>query len=107
MLAGRSIPLDQIRSAHVRSRPLYPHSFSWWVLACLGGLVLLPFLWLFWILEIGLLVAWIVLGSRKEHELVITLRDGMAYRHLFHNRLTAIGHRNGIRKAIGQSLESG
>jgi hypothetical protein len=104
-VAGRQIPLDRIRSAHVRSRPRYPHSFSWWLLACLGALVLLPWPWLFWPLEIGALAAWIVLGSRKEHELVVTLRDGMAHRHGFANRITALGHRNGIRKAIGQGLE--
>ncbi|MFM7087326.1 MAG: FHA domain-containing protein [Cyanobium sp.] len=106
LLDGKSIPLEQIRSAHVRSRPRYPHSFSWWVLLCLGGLILLPFPWMFWSLEIGALAGWIVLGSRKEHVLVITLRDGMAHRHGFSQRLTALSHRNGIRKAIGQSLES-
>ncbi|MEI8251833.1 MAG: FHA domain-containing protein [Synechococcus sp. ELA057] len=106
-LAGRSIPLDRVRSAHVRSRPRHAHSFSWWVLVCLGGMVLLPFPVLFWGVEIGALAAWIVLGSRKDHELVVTLRDGMAHRHVFANRITALSHRNGIRKAIGQSLESG
>jgi hypothetical protein len=106
-IAGRSIPLDQIRSAHVRSRQRFPHSFSWWVLLCLGAMVLLPFPWLFWGIEIAALAAWILLGSRKQHELLITLRDGMAYRYAFANRITALSHRNGIRKAIGQSLESG
>lgn len=103
-VAGREIPLDRVRSAHVRSRPCHPHSFSWWVLVCLGAMVLLPFPWLFWGLEIAALAAWILLGSRKEHELVVTLRDGMAHRHVFANRITALSHRNGIRKAIGQSL---
>lgn len=105
--AGRSIPLEQIRSAHVRSRPRHPNSFSWWVLLCLGSMVLLPVPWLFWSLQIGALAAWIVLGSRKDHELVVTLRDGMAHRHRFSSRLTALSHRNGIRKAIGQSLANG
>lgn len=106
ILAGRSIPLAQIRSAHVRSRQRHPNSFSWWVLLCLGGMVLLPIPWLFWSVQIAALVAWILLGSRKEHELVVTLRDGMAHRHRFASRLTALSHRNGIRKAIGQSLEA-
>jgi len=104
--AGRQIPLDRIRSAHVRSRARYPHSFSWWALLCLGGMVLLPWPWLFWPLQIGALAAWILLGSRKEHVLIVTLRDGMAHRHHFANKITALSHRNGIRKAIGQSLES-
>ena len=106
-VAGREIPLAAIRSSQVRSRPRYPHSFSWWVLVCLGAMVLLPFPWLFWGVEIAALAAWIVLGSRKQHELVVTLRDGMAHRHVFANRITALSHRNGIRKAIGQSLEGG
>jgi len=106
-LAGQTIPLEQIRSVQVRSRPRHPHSFSWWALACLGGMVLLPWPWLFWGLQIGALAAWILLGSRKEHELVLTLRDGMAHRHGFANRITALSHRNGIRKAIGQRLEGG
>lgn len=106
-LGGQTVPLETIRSVHVRSRPTYPHSFSWWVLVCLGGMVLLPWPWLFWSVQVGALAAWIVLGARKEHELVLTLRDGMAYRHGFANRITALSHRNGIRKAIGQALESG
>ncbi|MFM7312116.1 MAG: FHA domain-containing protein [Cyanobium sp.] len=105
-VGGRTIPLEQIRSAHLRSRQRYPNSFSWWVLLCLGGMVLLPVPWLFWGLEIGALAAWILLGSRKEHELLITLRDGMAHRYVFANRITALSHRNGIRRAIGQSLEA-
>jgi hypothetical protein len=103
--AGREIPLEQVRSAHVRSRALYPHSFSWWALVSLGALVLLPWPFLFWPVEIGALVAWILLGSRKEHVLIVTLRDGMAHRHSFANKITALSHRNGIRGAIGQSLE--
>ena len=105
--AGRRIPLEQIRSAHVQSRARFPHSFSWWVLISLGGLVLLPWPFLFWPLEIAALVAWILLGSRKEHVLTVTLRDGMAHRHSFANRITALSHRNGIRGAIGQSPERG
>lgn len=104
-LAGRPVPLAQIRSAHVRSRPRHPHSFSWWLLGCLGGLVLLPWPWLFWPLEALALAAWILLGSRKEHTLIVTLQDGMAHRHSFANRITALSHRNGIRKAIGQNQE--
>jgi len=104
-LAGQTIPLDQIRSVQVRSRPRHPHSFSWWVLVCLGALVLLPWPWLFWGVQLGALATWIVLGSRKEHELLLTLRNGMAHRHGFANRITALSHRNGIRRAIGQSLE--
>jgi len=101
-LGGREVPLAAIRSADVLSRPRHPHSFSWWVLACLGGLVLLPWPWLFWPWQIGALAAWILLGARKEHVLVLTLRDGMAHRHRFANRVTALAHRNGVRRAIGQ-----
>lgn len=104
-LAGRQIPIERIRSAELRSRPRHPHSFSWWLLVCLGALVLLPWPWLFWPLEILALGAWIVFGSRKEHLLVVTLRDGLAHRHSFANRITALSHRNGIRRAIGQSLD--
>jgi len=105
-LAGREIPLAQIRSAHVQSRPRHPHSFSWWVLISLGALVLLPWPFLFWPVELAALAAWILLGSRKEHVLTVTLRDGMAHRHSFANKITALSHRNGIRGAIGQGLES-
>lgn len=105
-VGGRQIPLDRVRSAQVRSRPRYPHSFSWWLLVCLGGLVLLPWPWLFWPLQIGALAAWFVLGSRKDHELIVTLEDGLAHRHGFANRITALGHRNGIRRAIGQDPAS-
>jgi hypothetical protein len=97
---GCTLAVDQIRSAVVRSQPLYPHIFSWWLLLCLGGLLLLPFPLLFWPLEIAALVGWILLGSRKQHTLVVVLRDGQAMRHSFANRLTALAHRNGIRKAI-------
>ena len=101
-VAGRRLPLEQVRSAHLQSLARYPHSFSWWVLITLGSLVVLPWPWLFWSLQIAALAGWIALGSRKEHVLVVTLRDGMAVRHRFANRVTALGHRNGIRKAIGQ-----
>ncbi|MEB3304343.1 MAG: FHA domain-containing protein [Cyanobacteriota bacterium] len=102
-LGGKTVPLETIRSVHLRSRPCYPHSFSWWVLVCLGGMVLLPWPWLFWSVQVGALAAWIVFGARKDHELVLTLHDGMAHRHHFANRLTALSHRDGIRKAIGQT----
>lgn len=103
---GQQIALDQIRSATVQSLPRHPHIFSWWLLVCLGGLLLLPFPFLFWPLEVAALAGWILLGSRKEHTLTVVLRDGRAQRRSFTNRLTALSHRNGIRKAIGQSLES-
>jgi pSer/pThr/pTyr-binding forkhead associated (FHA) protein len=105
-IADRELPLAAIRSAEVLSRPRHPHSFSWWVLACLGGLVLLPWVWLFWLWQIAALAAWILLGARKEHVLILTLRDGMAHRHRFVNRGTALAHRNGVRRAIGQPLGS-
>jgi hypothetical protein len=76
------------------------------VLIALGALVVLPWPSLFWSLQIVALAGWIVLGSRKEHVLVVTLHDGMAVRHCFANRVTALGHRNGIRKAIGQAVAS-
>ncbi|MFO0016214.1 MAG: FHA domain-containing protein [Synechococcaceae cyanobacterium] len=104
-IAGRDVPLAAIRSAEVQSRPRHPHSFSWWVLACLSGLVLLPWAWLFWPWQIAALSAWILLGARKQHVLILTLRDGMAHRHRFANRVTALAHRNGVRRAIGQPLD--
>ena len=103
---GRSLPLDQIRSAFVRSPARYPQIFSWWLLASLGGLLLLPFPWLFWPTQLAALAGWIVLGSLREHILVITLQDGMAYRHWFSSKATALAHRNGIRRAIGQPAAS-
>lgn len=105
-VAGERIPIPQIRSAAVRSQPVHPHLFSWWVLVCLGGLLLLPVPLLFWPLQIGALVAAVLLGSRKQHTLVVVLHDGTARRRAFANRPTALSHRNGIRKAIGQSLEA-
>ena len=76
-------------------------SFSWWALISLDHL-LLPWPLLFWTLELAALASWIVLGSRKEHVLLVTLKDGMGYRHGFDSKVTALAHRNGICKAIGQ-----
>ena len=103
---GRALPLASIQSARVTSAPHYPHIFSWWLLCCLGGLLLLPFPLLFWPLEIGALAGWILLGSRKEHTLQVVLHDGQALTHRFANRRTALAHCSGIRRAIGQSLET-
>ena len=72
----------------------------------LYGLLLLPFPLLFWPLELGALAGWILLGSRKSHTLLVVQHDGQAQRRAFANRVTALAHRNGIRKAIGQSLET-
>jgi hypothetical protein len=98
----RQVAIAEIRSAAVQSLPQHPHIFSWWLLLCLGGLLLLPFPLLFWPLQVGALAGWILLGSRKEHNLVLVLRDGRALRHGFANRRTALALRNGIRQAIGQ-----
>ena len=105
--AGHSLPLDRIRSAYVRSRRRHPQAFSWWLLLCLGGLLLLPFPWLFWPLQLGALAGWILLGSRWEHLLEVTLQDGLAYRHRFDSLETALAHRNGIRKAMGPAPAAG
>lgn len=102
---GQQVRLDQIRSAVVISEPRHPHVFSWWLLLCLGGLLLLPFPLIFWPLELGALAGWMVLGSRKEHTLLVVQHDGQAMRRSFANKVTALAHRNGIRKAIGQSLQ--
>lgn len=102
---GITVPLNQIRSAVVLSEPLYPHIFSWWLLTSVGGLLLLPFPLMFWPLEVAALAGWILLGSRKSHTLLVVLHDGRAQRRQFANRVTALAHRNGIRKAIGQSLQ--
>jgi len=99
------IRMDQIQSVQMLSRPRYPSSFSWWALISLGSLVLLPWPLLFWTLELSALSSWIVLASRKDHVLMVTLRDGMAYRHGFNSKVTALAHRNGIRKAIGQPVK--
>jgi hypothetical protein len=98
----QSVAIAEIGSVAVQSLPEHPHIFSWWLLLCLGGLLLLPFPLVFWPLQAGALAAWILLGSRKQHQLVLVLRDGRAMRHGFANRRTALAHRNGIRKAIGQ-----
>jgi len=103
---GQSVAVATIRSAAVQSLPQHPHIFSWWLLLCLGGLLLLPFPLLFWPLQLAALAGWILLGSRKNHTLVVELRDGRALRHSFANRRTALAHRNGIRKAIGQGVEA-
>ncbi len=105
--AGRSLPLARIRSAYVRSRRRHPQAFSWWLLLCLGGLLLLPFPWLFWPLQVGALAGWIVLGSRWEHLLEVTLQDGLAYRHRFDSLETALSHRNGIRRALAAAAPAG
>jgi hypothetical protein len=98
----QQVAVADIRSAAVQSLPLHPHIFSWWLLLCLGGLLLLPFPLVFWPLQVSALAGWILLGSRKQHALVLVLRDGRAVRHGFANRRTALAHRNGIRQAIGQ-----
>lgn len=103
---GQTVPVALVRSAAVQSLPRHPHIFSWWLLLCLGGLLLLPFPWLFWPLQGLALGGWILLGSRKQHRLVLVLRDGRALRHGFANRRTALAHRNGIRKAIGQGADA-
>ena len=69
------------------------------------GLLLLPLPILFWPLEGIALVGSILLGSRKSHTLLVVQHDGQALRRQFANRMTALAHRNGIRKAIGQSLQ--
>jgi pSer/pThr/pTyr-binding forkhead associated (FHA) protein len=100
-----SIPLAQIRAVSLRREPRHPHSFSWWVLACLSGLLLLPFRPLFLLVEITALAVWIALSRRHEHILTLTLRDGLAHRHGFRDPHTALAHRNGIRRALGQPVE--
>lgn len=101
-VAGRAIPLEQIRGVEVRSQARHPHVFSWWVPACLGGLLLLPFPLLFWPWQAMALVVAILLGRRREHTLILTLRDGRAHRHVFADRPTALAHGQGVRRALGQ-----
>ena len=101
-VAGRAIPLDQIRGVEVRSQARHPHVFSWWVPACLGGLLLLPFPLLFWPWQAMALVVAILLGRRREHTLILTLRDGRAHRHVFADRPAALAHGQGVRRALGQ-----
>ena len=109
-IGGEAIPLAQIRSAVVQSEPLYPHIFSWWVLLSVGLLLLLPIrigpVAIFWPLQLAALAGWLLLGSRKHHTLMVVLRDGRAQRRRFANQRTALAHRNGIRRAIGESLDS-
>lgn len=101
-VGDHQVAAAEIRTASVHSLPRHPHIFSWWLLLCLGGLLLLPFPLLFWPLQAGALAGWILLGSRKQHNLTLVLRDGRALRHGFANRRTALAHRNGIRQVIGQ-----
>ena len=103
-VGDQNVAVAEIRTAAVQSEPQHPHIFSWWLLLCLGGLLLLPFPLLFWPLQAGALAGWILLGSRKQHKLTLVLRDGRAVRHSFANRRTALANRNGIRQAIGQDL---
>jgi hypothetical protein len=104
-IGGEKVPLERIRSVTLRSRPRHPHMFSWWVLVSLAGLLLLPFPLLFWPLQAGALAVVLVFGLRREHTLVVVLQDGRARRRRFANRLTALSHCNGLRRAIGQSPE--
>jgi len=105
-VAGRALRLDQIRAVEVRSEALYPHGFSWWVLACLGGLLLLPFPLIFWPWQAAALALALLLGRRQEHILLLTLRDGRAHRHRFADRPAALAHRKGVRRALGQDPEA-
>ena len=105
-VAGRALRLDQIRAVEVRSEALYPHVFSWWVLACLGGLLLLPFPLIFWPWQAAALALALLLGRRQEHILLLTLRDGRAHRHRFADRPAAMAHRKGVRRALGQDPEA-
>lgn len=102
---GTTVPLSQIRSVTVLSEPHHPHIFSWWLLTIVAGLLLLPFPIVFGALELAALAGWILLGARKSHTLLVVQHDGQAQRRQFANRTTALAHRNGIRKAIGQSLQ--
>ena len=103
-LGERLVP-TAIRSATVLTKQQHPHIFSWWLLLCLGGLLLLPFPLVFWTLQLFALAGCILLGSRKQYQLLLVLHDGRALRHGFANLRTALSHRDGIRRAIGQSLE--
>jgi len=105
-VAGRALRLDQIRAVEVRSEALHPPVFSWWVLACLGGLLLLPFPLIFWPWQAAALALALLLGRRQEHILLLTLRDGRAHRHRFADRPAALAHRKGVRRALGQDPEA-
>ena len=100
-IEGRRIAAEQVRSVEVHSAACHPQLFSWWVLAALGGLMLLPFSLLFWLWEGTALAGALQLARRRRHTLVVVLRDGRAQRHSFANRRTAQVHCNGIRKAVG------
>jgi pSer/pThr/pTyr-binding forkhead associated (FHA) protein len=102
-VAGRPVPLDQIEEVSLRRQARHPHSFSWWVLVCLSGLLLLPFRVAFVVVEVAALVLWLGPGSRQDHLLSLTLRDGLALRHRFQDRATAEAHLQGIRRALGWS----
>lgn len=101
-VAGTTLSLAEILRVELTSRALHPHVFSWWVLACLGGLLLLPFPLVFWPLQAVALATCIALGARRQHELQVILRDGRAWRRVFADPRTALAHRNGLRRAIGQ-----
>ena len=105
-VAGRALRLDQIRAVEVCSEALHPQVFSWWVLACLGGLLLLPFPLIFWPWQAAALALALLLGRRQEHILLLTLRDGRAHRHRFADRPAALAHRKGVRRALGQDPEA-
>ncbi|KMM16356.1 FHA domain-containing protein [Synechococcus sp. GFB01] len=109
-IGGEAIRPGQIRSAVVQSEPRHPHIFSWWVLLSVGLLLLLPFrigpVAIFWPLELAALAGWLALSSRKDHTLVVVLQDGRTRRRRFTNRRTALAHRNGLRRAIGESQGS-
>jgi hypothetical protein len=63
---------------------------------------LLPFPLLFWPWQAAALVVAILLGRRREHTLILTLRDGRAHRHVFADRPAALAHGQGVRRALGQ-----
>ncbi|MFO0119392.1 MAG: FHA domain-containing protein [Cyanobium sp.] len=105
-VAGRALRLDQIRAVEVCSEALHPQVFSWWVLACLGGLLLLPFPLIFWPWQAAALALALLLGRRQEHILLLTLRDGRAHRHRFADRPAALAHRKGVRRALGLDPEA-
>ncbi|QVL52001.1 MAG: FHA domain-containing protein [Cyanobium sp. M30B3] len=108
-IGGESIHLDQIRSVMVYTVARFPQLFSWWVLLSVALLLLLPIrigpVWIFWPLQLVLLAAAVLLGSRKRHTLQVDLRDGQVRRHPFSNRRTALAHRNGIRQAISPGAD--
>ncbi len=104
-IGSESFPPAEIRSVVVQSEPRHPQAFSWWVLVSVGLLLLLPVrigpVAIFWPLQLAALAAALTLGCQRDHTLVLVLHDGQARRRPFANRRTALGHRNGIRRAIG------